>query len=125
MISGDMIVVDSENSRLQIFSHDGKFIRVIGQKGSKPHELNHPMGVSLMKDSAEFENLLVTDSVNASVKVGIIFDSLPNGFGWKRKIDLALPSVKVHQLAILFPTEAENAESSMDMEGPLHHNIYL
>ncbi len=71
MISGDIIVVDSENSRLQIFSHDFKLIRIIGQKGSMPHELNHPMDVCLTKDSASMENILVTDSVNASVKVCI------------------------------------------------------
>ena len=62
-------MVDSENSRLQIFSNEGKLKSTIGTKGSMPHELNHPMCVCLTRDAAEFENILVTDSVNACVKV--------------------------------------------------------
>ena len=75
-ISGDIIVVDSENSRLQIFSNKGKLKSIIGTKGSMPHELNHPMCVCLSKDEAEFENLLVTDSVNACVKVNMSSQAL-------------------------------------------------
>ena len=79
-VAGDIIVVDSENSRLQIFSNEGKLKSIIGTKGSMPHELNHPMCVCLSNDVAEFENILVTDSVNACVKVNMSSTPRKNSF---------------------------------------------
>ena len=73
-------MVDSENSRLQIFSNEGKLKSIIGTKGSMPHELNHPMCVCLSNDVAEFENILVTDSVNACVKVNMSSTPRKNSF---------------------------------------------
>ena len=67
-------MVDSENSRLQVFSNDGRLRFVIGRKGALPHELHHPMGVCLSRDSEE--NILVTDSVNACVKAGILQNNI-------------------------------------------------
>ena len=61
------MIADTENNRLQVFSDGGQFKSRIGEKGSQPHQLNHPMCVALSRDG--HENLLVTDSVNAGVKV--------------------------------------------------------
>ncbi len=65
--AGDVIVVDSDNSRVQVFGSDLRLRVVLGSRGSLPHQFNQPMCVSLTRDPAE--NLVITDSANASVKV--------------------------------------------------------
>ena len=68
MISGIIIIADTENHRLQLFHPDGQLKSTIGERGSRPHQLNHPMCVTLTPDLTQ--NIMVTDSVNACVKVG-------------------------------------------------------
>ena len=60
-------MADTENSRIQIFSSSGKLLQVVSGKGDSPECLNHPMCVALTTDGEE--RIVVTDSVNASIKV--------------------------------------------------------
>lgn len=66
---GDIVVSDTENSRLQVYSPSGQLRNVISGKGDAPHQLNHPMCVALTPDSEE--RVVVTDSVNAAIKVRV------------------------------------------------------
>src|SRR5215472_14907015 len=45
--SGNLIVVDSGNSRLQVFTPDGKFVAKCGGPGKAPGEFNQPWGITL------------------------------------------------------------------------------
>jgi len=45
----------------------GDFLRRIGEHGSLPHHLSQPMCVALSRDNEE--HIIVTDSVNAAVKI--------------------------------------------------------
>ena len=65
---GDIIVADTENNRVVVFFPDGRPKSQIGEKGSRPHQLNHPMCVALTPASQD-QHVAVTDSVNACVKV--------------------------------------------------------
>ncbi|RUS90051.1 hypothetical protein EGW08_002164 [Elysia chlorotica] len=64
--SGDLVVVsDTDNHRIQIFSMDGVFRFKFGERGSSPHQLCYPAGVAVTsKDS-----IVVSDSVNVAVKL--------------------------------------------------------
>ncbi|XP_025083180.1 tripartite motif-containing protein 2-like isoform X2 [Pomacea canaliculata] len=63
--SGDIVVADTENHRIQIFSPDGAFKLKFGRKGPNPDQLNYPLGVAMTAE----DHVAVTDSVNAAVKV--------------------------------------------------------
>ncbi len=60
-------MVDTENSRIVMYSPEGHVKVTISHKGAMAHELNHPMCVALTRDGEE--NICVSDSVNASIKV--------------------------------------------------------
>ena len=62
---GDIVIADTDNHRIQIFSSDGVFRFKFGSKGSKPEQINYPICVAMTTD----DNIALTDSVNASVKV--------------------------------------------------------
>lgn len=64
-LSGDLVVADTENHRVQIFTPDGNFKAKFGEKGSKPDQLCYPIGVATTTN----DNIVVADSVNAAVKV--------------------------------------------------------
>ncbi|KAK7481066.1 hypothetical protein BaRGS_00027702, partial [Batillaria attramentaria] len=61
----DIVVADTENHRIQIFSPEGVFKFKFGHKGPNPENLNYPLGVAVTTD----DHVTVTDSVNAAVKV--------------------------------------------------------
>lgn len=63
--SGEIVVADSENHRIQIFTREGVLKFKFGTKGSKPEQINYPMCVAMTTD----DNIALTDSVNASVKI--------------------------------------------------------
>jgi DNA-binding beta-propeller fold protein YncE len=62
--SGNVIVVDSGNSRLQVFSPDGKFVGKCGGPGKGPGEFDQPWGITLDKDG----NMFVADWNNHRVQ---------------------------------------------------------
>ena len=51
-ITGDILVCDKVNHRLQIFSPDGKFIKCVGdKKGSGPLQFNYPVSIAIHPQS--------------------------------------------------------------------------
>ena len=107
-------MVDSENSRLQVFGSDGQFRTKIGEKGSLPHQLNHPMGVTLTRDGEE--HIVVTDSVNAAVKIYMQEGTFVTQFGQSGMFDFpygiattsdhhfVVTDVCKHCVMVLFPS---------------------
>lgn len=81
--TGDLVVADSENHRIQIFSCDGMFRAKFGSKGANPDQLNYPMCVAVTND----DKIAVTDSVNACVKVFTINGVLVSWFSVKSELD--------------------------------------
>src|SRR6266581_3511075 len=55
--NGNVIVADSGNDRLQVFSPDGKFLAKCGGPGKGPGEFNQPWGITLDKNG----NIYVAD----------------------------------------------------------------
>ena len=44
--SGRVLVADSENDRVQVFTPEGRFVRQFGKRGEKPGELKWPIGIA-------------------------------------------------------------------------------
>ena len=63
--SGNIVVLDSGNYRVQVFDKEGNFIRKFGSKGRENGQFKLPVGVA-MDDS---ENILVSDSGSNRVQV--------------------------------------------------------
>ncbi|KAH9503123.1 hypothetical protein Btru_070000 [Bulinus truncatus] len=74
--SGDVIVADTENHRIQIFNPEGVFKFKFGEKGSKPTQLCYPMGVAVTST----DDIVITDSVNAAIKIFTLDGMLKNCF---------------------------------------------
>ena len=62
--NGNVIVVDSGNNRLQVFTPEGKFIGKCGGPGKGPGEFNQPWGITLDKDG----NIYVADWKNHRIQ---------------------------------------------------------
>ena len=62
---GEVLVADSGNHRVAVFSQDGKLIRTIGSQGTGPGQLKYPTGVAISPDG----ELYVSDSNNGRVQV--------------------------------------------------------
>ncbi|VDI15082.1 tripartite motif-containing protein 2/3 [Mytilus galloprovincialis] len=63
--AGDIIIADTENHRIQIFTTEGVFKSKFGCKGCKPDQIHYPVSVVMTKD----DHVAITDSVNACVKI--------------------------------------------------------
>ncbi len=63
--SGEVLVVERNNNRVQVFSAEGKFIRAFGKAGSGPAQLDRPGGVAVNFAGIAF----VTDASNNRVQV--------------------------------------------------------
>jgi DNA-binding beta-propeller fold protein YncE len=62
--NGNIIVVDSGNNRLQVFTPDGKFVGKCGGPGNGDGQFNQPWGITLDKDG----NIYVADWKNHRVQ---------------------------------------------------------
>ncbi len=62
---GHIIVADSRNDRIQIFSSSGMFLRKFGVKGNGPGEFDRPSGVCISPDG----HVVVVDFGNDRVQV--------------------------------------------------------
>lgn len=49
---GRIFILDGEQNRIQIFDHDGKFIRSFGRKGQGPGEFQSPAGICIIDGSS-------------------------------------------------------------------------
>ena len=130
-------MVDSENSRLQVFSSDGVLKARIGEKGCLPHQLNHPMTVTVTRDGDE--NYIVTDSVNAALKVYMPDGTFVTQFGGSGMFDfpygvavtsgnfLVVTDVCQHSLTVLFPSGSLRNKFGRYGDGPydLDHPYFV
>ena len=62
--SGNILVSDSNNSRIQRFSPTGAFLAIIGQGGAGPHGLRAPDGIAVDKNGL----IYVADGANHNVQ---------------------------------------------------------
>jgi DNA-binding beta-propeller fold protein YncE len=62
---GNIVVCDSSNHRIQIFSKEGEFIRSFGSKGEEEGEFRWPKGVTCDHDG----NIIVCDTVNHRIQI--------------------------------------------------------
>ena len=62
---GHIIVADSRNDRIQIFTAQGVFVTKFGVKGSGPGEFDRPSGVCVSPDG----HIIVVDFGNNRVQV--------------------------------------------------------
>ncbi|CAL1543044.1 unnamed protein product, partial [Lymnaea stagnalis] len=108
---GDLVIADTENHRVQIFSPDGNFKSKFGEKGSKPDQLCYPIGVAV----TSADSIVVTDSVNAAVKIfspeGQLRKSIvqnteiefPHGVAVTRDDDIIVTDICRHCVTVLTP----------------------
>jgi len=64
--TGNVIVADSHNHRLQVWSTDGQFVHALGCKGSAPGQLLQPSGVAVDPSSG---NIVIADEFNHRIQV--------------------------------------------------------
>ena len=64
--TGDILVCDQVNHRIQIFSPDGKSLRRVGTRGNGPLQFNHPVGISVHPHS---NKIYITDARNHRVQI--------------------------------------------------------
>lgn len=62
---GHIIVADSRNDRIQIFTSSGVFIKKFGSKGTGPGEFDRPSGVCISPEG----KIIVVDFGNNRVQV--------------------------------------------------------
>jgi len=62
---GNIIISDSLNFRVQVFSHDWKFIRAFGKAGDSPGYFSRPKGVAVDSDG----NIYIVDAMFDNVQI--------------------------------------------------------
>ena len=62
---GNIIVADSHNDRVQVFTSSGVFITKFGLKGTSPGEFDRPSGICISPDGA----IIVVDFGNNRVQI--------------------------------------------------------
>ena len=63
--NGKIVVADSIDNRLQIFTERGQYLTQIGGEGNLDHQFNYPWGLSVHRDG----NIIVTDPDNKLIKI--------------------------------------------------------
>ena len=87
----EIAVTDTSNSRVQLFSSDGTYLRSFRTKGDKQGEFSFPCGIAL---DIKNENIFVTDSSNHRVQLFSKQGEYLKQFGGKGNLD--------HQLKTLY-----------------------
>lgn len=112
LFPGDIIIADTENHRIQIFSPEGVFKYKFGTKGPNSDQLNYPLAVAMTTD----DHVALTDSVNAAVKIFSCDGTLQSCFTHPGDIEfpyglaithdnfLVLTDICKHCVIILFPS---------------------
>ena len=79
----EIAVTESANSRVQVFSSDGTYLRSFGRKGNKQGEFNCPRGITIH----ETNNIIVVDSWNHRVQLFSEQGEYLSQFGGKGNLD--------------------------------------
>ena len=64
--TGDIMVADQRNHRIQVFSPDGKSVKCVGTNGSGPLQFINPVGIAVHPQS---KKIYVTDAGNHRVQI--------------------------------------------------------
>ena len=62
---GNILVADSRNHRIQVFSSSGTFLTKFGIKGTHPGEFDQPSGICISPEGT----IIVVDSGNNCVQI--------------------------------------------------------
>ena len=92
----EIAVTESANSRVQVFSSDGTYLRSFGRKGNKQGEFYYPRGITIH----ETNNIIVVDSWNHRVQLFSEQGEYLSQFGGKGNLD--------HQLSNPFGVSVDN-----------------
>ena len=79
----EIAVTESANSRVQVFSSDGTYLRSFGRKGNKQGEFNYPYGITIH----ETNKIIVVDSWNHRVQLFSEQGEYLSQFGGKGNLD--------------------------------------
>ena len=79
----EIAVTESANSRVQVFSSDGTYLRSFGRKGNKQGEFYYPRGITIH----ETNNIIVVDSWNHRVQLFSEQGEYLSQFGGKGNLD--------------------------------------
>ena len=79
----EIAVTESANSRVQVFSSDGTYLRSFGRKGNKQGEFNYPRGMTIH----ETNNIIVVDTGNHRVQLFSEQGEYLSQFGGKGNLD--------------------------------------
>ena len=81
----EIVVTDSGNHRIQVFSSDGTFLRSFGREGEKQGEFNCPRGIAF--DISKNEGIFVVDRSNHRVQFFNDQGEYLNHFGEEGNLD--------------------------------------
>ncbi|KAI8778531.1 tripartite motif-containing protein 2-like [Biomphalaria glabrata] len=115
--SGDVIIADTENHRVQIFNFDGVFKSKFGSKGSKPSQLCYPMGVAVTSS----EDVVVTDSVNAAIKLFSIDGTLKMCFTQQAAVEFPHGICVTIDDHIIFTDICKHSVTVLQPNGTISH----
>ena len=79
----EIAVTESANSRVQVFSSDGTYLRSFGRKGNKQGEFDRPSGITIH----ETNNIIVVDKGNHRVQLFSEQGEYLSQFGGKGNLD--------------------------------------
>ena len=85
----EIVVTDTVNHRIQVFSSDGTYLRSFGTRGDKQGEFNFPTGIAFDPKNG---NILVADSDNHRVQLFSEQGEYLNHFGGQGNLDHQLNS---------------------------------
>ncbi|XP_074652959.1 uncharacterized protein LOC141907262 [Tubulanus polymorphus] len=77
--TGDIVIADTENHRIQIFTNDGEFVRKFGDSNDPDLRLHYPVCVAMTPE----DHVAVTDAVNQRVKIFSQSGELVSAYGEK------------------------------------------
>ncbi|XP_076437346.1 uncharacterized protein LOC143276619 [Babylonia areolata] len=117
--SGDIIVADTENHRIQIFSPEGVFKFQFGGKGPNPEQLNYPLGVAMTAD----DHVVVTDGVNAAIKVFSCAGELQSCFTYSGVIEFPYGVAVTHDNFIVVTDICKHSVFVLYPHGGISHQF--
>ena len=85
----EIVVTDSFNDRIQVFSSDGTYLRSFGTRGEKQGEFDFPTGIAFDRKNG---NILVVDRENHRVQLFSEQGEYRNHFGEQGNLDHQLKS---------------------------------
>ena len=80
----EIVITDSCNNRVQVFSSDGTYLRSFGSKGNKEGEFNSPKGIAIDNESGI---IFIADTANHRIQLFSEQGEFLNKFGVEGNLD--------------------------------------